>query len=207
MNKKTQRIIAIIYLLTLMVMLSGATFAYFTVIKVSNVSPRVEATSARMLASTITSGKPIAISASHDNFNIGMGSLSDSTDLTIDLDAGTSDASMNYSVYLTIEKNNLEYTTDNNQAELIMKLYDPDGVEVTSIKGLEYVESNGYSGFDITTKIGQYILIDSYEITANANEESKQVWNIEVTLINLDSSQNDNIDKKFEGHIVAQGVD
>ena len=43
----------------------------------------------------------------------------------------TNTATRNYYIYLDINTNEFVYTTEDNQAELLLKVIDPTGVEVT----------------------------------------------------------------------------
>ena len=92
------------------------------------------------------------------------------------------------------------YTTEDNQAEILLKVTAPDGTEVTSLSGLTRKTSgsgdNEVTGFDITTKTGLITIADNCEITASPS--TTQEWQIEVIFVNLDSDQNENTNKNLE---------
>ena len=62
-----------------------------------------------------------------------------------------------------------------------------------SFSGLKRIEN----GFDITTRTGGFLIRADYEIETTSTIE--QTWNIEVTLVNLDSDQNINMGKTLNG--------
>ncbi len=95
--------------------------------------------------------------------------------------------------------------------ELILTVTQPDDKgELTQIDGLDYkedVDGNGLNGFDITEATGLIPIAKNYEITATGTEptvKATQEWEIKITLINLDSSQNNNTGKVFSGKLILQ---
>ena len=56
------------------------------------------------------------------------------------------------------------------------------------------------NGFDITTRTGGFLLVPDYEISAT-DTQTVQDWNVEVTLVNLDSDQNANTGKSLTGKL------
>ena len=56
---------------------------------------------------------------------------------TLTANNATNTATENYYVYLNITSNDFEYTTEDEQAELLLKVTDPDGTEVTTLGNLE----------------------------------------------------------------------
>ena len=122
----------------------------------------------------------------------------------------TNTATRNYYLYLNITSNDFIYTVDENTPELILTITDPEGNPVTSISGLSYKEnvtttvtggeSQIINGFDITTQTGLITIADNYEITAT-NTSTTQEW---VTLVNLDSDQEENTGKTFEASLIIR---
>lgn len=200
MNKNLKRLLVIVYVLVLIVMLAGATFAYFAVIKVSNVAPTVEAGTAQTDWLIFKAGDPINIMADENVFGMGDGNLEESTTATAELQVSNpeNEATYYYDLFLEIEENNFVYTTEYNEAELILSISGPDG-EVKSIEGLEYVTAGGVSGFDITNKTGRYYIARDYELSSKDNV--MQEWKVTVTFINLDSDQEENTGKSFAGYL------
>ena len=210
MNKKLKRIIMFTYILLLIVMISGATYAYFTMIEVSSVSPQIKTQAATTEWLIFSTGEPIEIMATEENFAEGMGSLTDKTYGSVLLRTNNNQfVSHNYKIFLEISDNEFVYTTADNKAELLLKVTDPDGNEITEIEGLNYVTVNAgqekeLSGFDITNALGRYYFASNYEISTDL--ETQDIWNVEVTFVNLDSDQNANAGKTLTGNIRLEKV-
>lgn len=211
MNKKWKRILMTVYVLVLILMLSTATFAYFSMIQVTTLSPQVQAESAVTDWLIFSTGDPINIEASEENFGEDMGDISGRTygGALLQVSDSSKEVSYNYNVILNIVENEFVYTTPTEEAELLLKVTDPDGVEVTNIPGLVYKEvTNGNGevlrGFDITTEVGNYYIANNYEITSNL--QTQHIWNVEVILVNLDSDQNANAGKVVDAYLeVSKG--
>ncbi len=208
MNKKTKITLLIIYVLAIFSMITSATMAFFTYINVSNVSPVIDAQAATILDwLTFDVGKPIYILANDYNFGKDMGNLtsdiSASATLKVESD-GTVTKTYYYNLKLEIKDNEFIYTTPDEKAELLIKVIDPNGEELTEIPGLEYVESQGYKGFDITTKNGDFYIAQNYEISTNSLVVHN--WKVEVTLVNLDTNQYMNIGNDFNGVLKMESV-
>ena len=201
MNKNLKRILMVVYVLALLAMITGATFAYFAIIKVSNVQPRVQAETAQTDWLIFASGEPINIYATEDTFGQDMGNMSEGTTASATLEVSNTELESlyYYDLFIEIEENEFDYTTEENTAELILTVTDPEGNPITEIEGLEYVTVNGVSGFDITNKMGRYYIADNYELRSSSKVEHN--WNVEVTFVNLDSDQNENTDKNFDGYL------
>ena len=114
----------------------------------------------------------------------------------------TNNATRNYYIYLDITSNDFEYTTSDEQAELLLKVTDPDGSEVTTLGSLERKTSGGETGFDITESTGIITIADNYEIVSTGTET--QEWQIEVIFANLDADQNANTGKTFSANLIIQ---
>ncbi len=187
-------IISLVGVITLIIVMIGATYAYFqaTSSGEGNIDTNVGTSTTDNLSFAF--GEEIHISATEENFAQGMPSLSDSTTGTALLRPNnyTNQASATYNIYLIIENNNFVYTTDNQTPEILLKVTSPTGQELENITGLVHTED----GFDITTRTGGFLIISDYEITADTVEEMQQ-WNIEVTFVNLDSDQQANTEKNL----------
>ncbi len=206
MSKKTRNILLALYIVALSTLVTGATFAFFTVIKVSNVSPRLDVETANLNFISFDIGNPIFINPTVENFKEGMDSLSDSTFASAFLrrDQGSEKTMVDYNVLLNIEENTLTYSTSNNSPELLIKVIGPSGEEIKEIEGLNYVtvtDNKGViiSGFDITTKIGTFYITKNRHLETES--EVLEKWNAEVTYVNLSESQDGNLDKKLNGYI------
>ena len=121
---------------------------------------------------------------------------------TLTANNATNNATRNYYVYLDITSNDFEYTTVDEQAELLLKVTDPDGTEVTTLGSLERKTSGGETGFDITESTGLITIADNYEIVSTGTVT--QDWTVEVIFANLDSDQNANTGKSFSANLIIQ---
>ncbi|MDE6284144.1 MAG: hypothetical protein K2M17_00140 [Bacilli bacterium] len=140
-------------------------------------------------------GDEINIEADLENFAPDKGSLKDDTTASATLKANntTNEAKAKYNLFFIIDKNDFTYTTEDNKAELVVRVTDPKDNEVTAIEGLKKVEN----GFDITTRVGSFLIAADYEIETTSTETQK--WKLEVELVNLDSDQNANQGKVLNG--------
>ena len=139
----------------------------------------------------------IRIHATLENFYEGHENLKGSATATATLKANntTNQASGRYNVFFIIDNNDFEYTTEDGQAELLLKITDPNGKEVQEITGLKKVEDS----FDITTRTGAFLVMPNYDIEATDATAVVQNWDVEVTLVNLNSDQNLNMGKSLNG--------
>ena len=185
--------------ITLIIVTLGATYAYFQAQgnRGANIDTSIITGTTDLLSFKF--GDEINIQANQDNFGAGMGNLSDSTTGTALLRAGdtTNNVDATYNIYLIIESNNFEYTTENQTPEILLNVTDPNGNPVENITGLVHYEE----GFDITTRTGGFLLVPDYQISATNISETIQDWNIEVTFVNLDSDQNANTGKTLTGKL------
>ena len=207
MNRKTKRILLSIYIIALFSIITSSTMAFFTYIKVSDVSPRVDSTTAVVTDWLLFNTEPIYIRADATNFGEDMGSLIEDAKATATLRVENNEGvekRYNYNIRLNIESNNLVYSTSNKTPELLIKVYDPNGKEITNIAGLNYVTSNDFSGFDITTVTGDYYIANNYEI--KTSDYVAHTWNIEVILVNLDTNQDVNMAKDFNAKLIMESM-
>ena len=184
--------------LTLLVFVVGATYAYFTVQSSGSGNIDTNVITGTTDNLSFSFGDMINIYATEENFAQGMGSISDSTTGQAILKANntTNEATAKYNIYLIIENNDFVYTTEEGTPEIVLNVTDPNGNKVENITGLVHYEN----GFDITTRTGGFLLVPDYEISAT-DVQTVQDWNIEVTLVNLDSDQNANTGKSLTGKL------
>ena len=198
MVDKKNKILLIIATITFLSVIIGATYAYFFMQgnRSGTIDTSIITGSTDLLSFNF--GDSIYIQANQDNFGEGMGNLSDSTTGTALLRAGdtTSNVDATYNIYLIIEENDFVYTTSEGTPEILLNVTDPNGNPVENITGLVHYED----GFDITTRTGGFLLVPDYEIRAT-DVETVQDWNIEVTLVNLDTDQNENTGKTLTGKL------
>ena len=188
----------IIGAITLIAVTLGATYAYFTAQSGGGANIDTDVITGTTDNLAFSFGDVINIYATEENFGKGMGSISDSTTGTAMLKANntTNEATATYNIYLIIEANDFVYTTENQTPEIVLNVTDPNGNKVENITGLVHYEN----GFDITTRTGGFLLVPDYEISAT-DVQTIQDWNIEVTLVNLDSDQNANTNKTLTGRL------
>ncbi len=209
MQNKKQIILSIIAIVTLAILVIGASFAYFAA--QGNTSAQTSATVKTYTVDVFSfeTGAPISFSLNQDNFASGKGNQTGSTFAKAILTANnkTNTATDHYNLYLNISENTFTYTQDENTPELLLTIKDTSGNEITSITGLTHktlTDGKGasISGFDITTKSGVITLFDNREITANPTKTEE--WNITVTFVNYNADQSANAGKSFRGQILIQ---
>ena len=209
MQNKKQIILSIIAIVTLAILVIGASFAYFAA--QGNTSAQTSATVKTYTVDVFSfeTGAPISFSLNQDNFASGKGNQTGSTFAKAILTANnkTNTATDHYNLYLNISENTFTYTQDENTPELLLTIKDTSGNEITSITGLTHktlTDGKGasISGFDITTKSGVITLFGNREITANPAKTEE--WNITVTFVNYNADQSANAGKSFRGQILIQ---
>ena len=203
-DKRNAVLLTVIAVVTLLLCVIGATLAYFQAQGGVSVQANVNVTTNTTDNLSFLVGNPISFSITQDNFGLGMGNRSGSTTATATLTANnaTNTATENYYIYLDISNNSFVYTTDTNQAEMLLRVIDPTGAEVTSIDGLTQVTSGEVTGFDITTSTGLITIADNYEITATP--QATQEWTVEIVFVNLDTDQQENTGKTFSAELLIQ---
>ena len=204
--KNEKKVLALSFLgvITFIAVIVGATYAYFTAQGGGTGNINVNANTATTDNLSFQVGSAISLTANQEDFGSGAGNKSGSTfaRATLTANNATNNATRNYYIYLDIESNNFEYTTGDEQAELLLKVTAPDGTEVTTLGNLERKTSGGETGFDITTSQGLITIADNYEITSTGTVT--QDWTVEVIFANLDSDQNANTGKSFSANLIIQ---
>ena len=203
-NEKKVLILSAIAVVTLIAVVVGATYAFFTAQGGGSGNTNLNVGSSTTDSLSFNAGSAINLNITQDNFAQGSGNQSGSTTASATLTANnaTNSATAHYYLYLNILSNTLEYTTEAQTAELILTIKDPNGSPVTELSGYNYVTVGEVSGFDITTKDGLITLADNYEITSTGTQT--QEWEITVTFINLNTDQNDNTGKSFSANLIIQ---
>ena len=207
MNKNNEKkVLALSFLgvLTFIAVVVGATYAYFTAQGGGSANTNVNVQTSTTDNLSFQVGSAISLTANQEDFGSGAGNKSGSTyaRATLTANNATNSATRNYYVYLDITSNNFEYTTVDEQAEILLKVTNPDGTEVTTLGSLERKTSGDVTGFDITTQTGLITIADNYEITSTGTVT--QDWQIEVIFANLDSDQNANTGKSFSANLIIQ---
>ena len=199
-NKKT-KIISIVASVFILLLLIGATYAYFIVGGNTGSSTSLDVTSSTLDTLSFQVGNPININVNQFNFGENAGNQSGTTKAIATISASnspnTTKYSERYNIYFVIEANDFVYTTDDAKAEILLNVTDPNGNKVENITGLV----NTGTGFDITTRTGGFLLVADYDIEANRAQTVSQEWNVEVTFVNLETSQNKNAGKSLMGKL------
>ncbi len=109
----------------------------------------------------------------------------------------------NYNLYLNVKDNEFLYSDQQNKSpEILIKVITPEGIELKEMEGLNYVEFDNVSGFDITEFKGSIKIIDNYSITNDSKETPTiQEWSISFILTKLSISQEQNIGKNFKAEL------
>ena len=209
MEKNKTKIVTIVSLLALVMLIIGATYAYFVAQtgEGSQTDIRINANTVDTL--TFETGDPITLTLDQENFAQGTGNQTGSTFAKALLTANskTNTATQNYYLYLSIYTNTFGYSINTDTPELILSITDSDGNAVTNISSLTYktvTDASGasISGYDITGVTGLVTILDNREITANPRKEEQ--WNITITMINYNADQSKNAGKNFGAKVVVK---
>ena len=208
-NKKQAIILSVIASIALLVLIVGATYAYFQASGGTGTNTDVKVTTYTTDVFNFEVGNDISIYADATSFASGKGNAVGSTFAKAILSANnkTNTATKYYYLYLNISKNTFNYTQDTNTPEILLTVKDGTGNEITSINDLTYktvTDGKGasISGFDITTGIGLITLLGNREISASP--QKIDTWNVTVTFINYDKDQSKNAGKSFNAKLIAQ---
>ena len=199
---KKKRLSVIILVLTVLTLVITVSYAYFQPTVGEGAATNTGIVSYKSDSLSFVKGPDLALEASQENFAYGMGNLTSTTTSSAVLKANTKtlSATDHYNVYLHIIKNNFEYTTNEEQPELVLKITDPYGEYLSNVEGLEY--NNDLQGFDITTAGGVITLAENYEINSYSAAGEKQDWTFELSFINLYSNQALNEGKTIDAKVV-----
>ena len=208
-NKKQAIILSVIASIVLLVLIVGATYAYFQASGGTGTSANLRVTTYTTDVFNFEVGNDISIYADATSFASGKGNASGSTFAKAILSANnkTNSATKYYYLYLNISKNTFTYTQNEDTPEILLTIKDDAGNEITSINDLTYktvTDGKGATikGFDITTGIGLITLLNNKEITASP--QKTDTWNVTVTFINYDKDQSKNAEKSFNAKLIAQ---
>ena len=208
-SKKQAIILSVVAVVTLIALVVGATYAYFSAQGGSATSTNLNVTTYTTDVFTFAAGDEINLSITQSNFASGKGNAVGSTFASATLTANnkTNTATEHYYLYLNIENNDFEYTVNSATPELMLTITDSEGNEVTDVAGLTHTtvtdaKGTTVSGYDITTKNGLLTLFNNREITTTSKKEEK--WNITITFVNLDADQTKNANKSLSAKVMIQ---
>ena len=208
-NKKQAIILSVIASIVLLVLIVGATYAYFQASGGTGTSANLKVTTYTTDVFNFEVGNDISIYADATSFASGKGNANGNTFAKAILTANnkTNTATEHYYLYLNISNNTFLYTQNENIPELLLTITDASGNAVTDITSLTYktvTDGKGasISGYDITNKSGVITLFNNKEITASPTKTDE--WNITVTLVNYDKDQSNNAGKSFNAKLMIQ---
>ena len=208
-SKKNAIVLSIVASIALLVLIVGATYAYFKASGGTGTSANLRVTTFTTDVFNFEVGNDISIYADATSFASGKGNAVGSTFAKAILTANnkTNTSTMNYYLYLNISNNTFIYTQNENTPELLLTIKDAGGNAVTDITSLAYktvTDGKGasISGYDITNKSELITLFNNKEITASPTKTDE--WNVTVTLVNYDKDQSNNMGKKFNAKLMIQ---
>ena len=208
-NKKQAIILSVIASIVLLVLIVGATYAYFQASGGTGTNADVKVTTYTTDVFNFEVGSDISIYADATSFASGKGNAVGSTFAKAILTANnkTNTATEHYYLYLNISNNTFTYTQNENTPELFLMITDASGNAVTDITSLAYKtvtdgKGTSISGYDITNKSGVITLFNNKEITANPTKTEE--WNITVTFVNYNANQTGNAGKSFNAKLMIQ---
>ena len=201
MNRKIWVCLIITVLLTVI----GVSFGYYTFAVQETGSGSLGVGTDTAINLTFNVSKQIGFTLTQFNLVQNGEDIIDSSVASATIAGGTnaSPVTGHYYVYLNIASNTFIYTTEAHTPELLLKVLDPSGNEVTSITGLTY--NSTYRGFDITTKSGLIPIALNRSITSRSvTTSTTESWTIAVMVNNLDSNQADNEGATFNSSILIR---
>ena len=206
MKNKKAITLSVIASLALLVLIIGATYAYFQASGGDGTSANLRVTTYTTDIITFEVGSNINIETNATLFSQGKGNASGTTFARATLTANnkTNSATENYNLFLNVSDNTFVYSVDTNTPELILTIKDKSNNEVTSIEGLTYkIVTDGkgttIKGFDITNKTGLLTLFNKDITTTSTTVEE---WNVTVTFVNYNKDQTKNAGKKFDAQLI-----
>ena len=209
MESKKTKIISIVALVALALTAVTATYAYFQAQTGEGSQTDIKINANTVDTFTFATGSAMSLSLDQTSFASGAGNKTGSTYASAKLTANnkTNSATEHYYLYLKIENNTFTYSINESIPEIIMTVTDSGGNEVTNISTLNHVIVTGangaqVSGYDITSKNGLITLFNNREITTTSSKEEK--WNITITFVNYDASQNGNAGKSMSAKVMIQ---
>ena len=208
MQNKKQIILSIIAIVTLAILVIGASFAYFAAQGDTSAQTSATVKTYTVDVFSFETGDPISFSLNQENFASGAGNQTGSTFAKAILTANnkTNTATEHYNMYLNISENTFDYSIDENTPEILLTITDGTN-PVTNITSLTYKtvtdgKGNSISGYDITNKTGLITLFSNREITTTSTKTEN--WNITVTFINYNADQSKNAGNTFNGKVLIQ---
>ncbi len=193
--------------LLLSVLVFGITYAYYLVGAGAGATTSTSIYGKGVDILTFDSGNGVSLNMNQVSLGDGAGNIRGVTNPSATLIARDDEtATSSYNLFLRILVNPFVYSTGATETpEIVMTITNPEGVEITSITGLDRVTESGVTGFDITTFSGDIKLVADYPITTdNSDTGITHDWEIEIYILNLATSQNINAEKTLNAEIIMQ---
>ncbi len=209
MENKRKNVLLVITLFTLIILVFGATYAYFQAQTGLGASANINVTANTTDSLKFEVGKDLSLNITQENFGEGAGNQSDiaTAKATLIANNKTNATSYNYYLYLLVGKNEFVYTTEERTPEVLLQITKPDGTVLTNLEGLNYVTVGETSGFDITTKKGLVTIADNKLIEvleSNTEHKTEEEWQVGIVFVNLDTNQQENTGKQFNAQLKIQ---
>ena len=189
-TKKSTAIVSAVAIITIAIMVIGATFAYFRAQGGSAVTKDVQITAHTVDRLSFYVDQDINIEVSQLDFQSGGNNKSGDATATAILtpNSKTGAATRNYYVYLQIDTNEIDYSVanTNHQAELLLQVFDDNNQLVTITKLGSQVTVGSLTVYDITGLEGLYALLDNHEITASNFTETEEADFLKVCITDFD---------------------
>ena len=208
MENKKNKILTLIAIITILLTLIGATYAFFAAQSGGTTSTNAIVTSNTTDLLTFVINQDISFHVTQADFAQGGNNKSGDATATATLtpNNNTGAATDHYYMYLNIINNGIVYssTNTNEDPELMVQVFDGSNQLVTCPSLGEQVTIKGVTGYDITGVQGPVALLNNHEIIANNNTAAIENWRVVITVINLDVNQNDNTGKEVTANLVLQ---
>ena len=208
MDNNKNKILTLIAIITIVLTLIGATYAFFAAQAGGTTSTNATVTSNTTDLLTFSINQDISFTVTQADFaengNNKSGEATATATLTPNNKTGA--ATMYYYLYLNLQSNPIVYSAanTNQDPELMLQVFDGNNQLVT-LTGLGTQKTiKGVTGYDITGVFGTKVLLDNHAISASNNTATIENWKVRITLINLDVDQNDNTGKAISGTIIMQ---
>ncbi len=206
MDNKNNKIMTMVFIVSMLVLVVSTTYAFFAPQAGGSTSNNATVTSNTTDLLTFSINRDISFTITQALFaENGENQSGDATaTATLTPNNKTGAATMNYYLYLNIESNPTVYSeaNTNHDSELMLQVFDGNNQLVT-LTGLGTQKTiKGVTGYDITGIEGLQTLLDNHVISATNNTAAIENWRIVITLINLDVNQNDNTGKTIEAEII-----
>jgi flagellar basal body-associated protein FliL len=191
--KKQRKTLTISIIIGIVVLLSvvGATYAYFDAQIGTTSETSVTLTTRTTDSFTFTSGDPVTIYATQENFGNGAGNIVGTSIATATLTANSaSSATYCYTINLAISQNNFVYSINTSTPELTFSLT-KNGTSIISNLDVTTAQNT----IQIPTVSGGTTY--KHSITSAASQTTTDTFNGTLTFINLGTDQQQNTNKTF----------